>query len=1054
MQIFGEHQHQCIRLAYNGSNHFDVILFEPADDLPSPLIQIDTPLPKHTSPKVGVPYRVISSNITSLRKNWPLLSTLNADLFLCQEITLNANGQNSMKRVLVNNGCRVSFGPATKPKLSGSPKKFSLWNACSGGLLPLSLKRPIALQTYRAMVMLSPVVSAQCRGVYIFNVYGYVGAGPKNAEAYRNNENLLEEIFARAATLGDVPILVIGDFQTDPQHSKTLGTLILSGCCHDLGNLYTNNDWTFQKGSDTSIRTLIDLAICNSVLLPFISSCSVIVDSGLPSHRPILIEFTFSPALDSKFVYRKPKRPSLEKCAKKLLESQEELSQEELNWEKHSQAFDDLCNQCVPGCDAQTNIDKLFNMWSTASENSLLAVSNNLGKKIRGRGSTPRIVKTCIEAPAHNRFVGAATIRLLSLRKLLRRFKQLLAKLNHVCPSPHFSEQITKLQQNIDQSWGRLCPNSACPSLDDICQVQSAVTLLESQISTEEQSISTKRLQTFKEFLVADWQGQKKATYKWMRNAEPFVVPVFQTSAQEFAVKHYDLHQPMVSAWSPIFNRYQDDIEPNFDEFLSAFPSSVPAQPMYSETNPFTVSDILADEVAQTISELKVSSAGVDAWQVCELQLLGQHSISRLTTLLNQIELTGVWPTQLAEIPVAALKKPSGSTPMDVRPISLASLIYRIWARVRWKHFSEWYQSWLPEQLKGGVARREATDASFELMMEVERCHHSKLPLFGVLYDYRKCFDMVPWSIESGLLRTLGLPQRILTPMFAFAKGMQRRFKFGNSVGPLVGNTNSIMQGCPLAILRINCIIAAWVRVIANSPDTQLCRTSAYIDDKSMRSHHLNDLQKAIDLTDQFDQAIHAQVNVNKTATFANSASALKSVAKLHIQGQNLQPVNNENFLGGQMSFASKRCLKIANLLARAFLDVSKRVMICPLNADARATLLATIGATKYTFGLELGGCALQLERTLRSSILSCVWSKRPMKCSDIVLSLCFKGHLFDPIQLRCIWSFKIARRQLLKSDQLRQMWTFIWIQSSRSRSTQTNKSQKFGPLSVIQSIA
>ena len=474
----------------------------------------------------------------------------------------------------------------------------------------------------------------------------------------------------------------------------------------------------------------------------------------------------------------------------------------------------------------------------------------------------------------------------------------------------------------------------------------------------------------------------------------------------------------------------------------------------FGPQNQFSVPEITPSAVSQVLQSLKPSAGGADAWQVDQLQHLGQSSIKMLSILFNAIEATGTWPEQLLEIPVAALKKPTGNTAMDIRPISLASILYRIWAKIRWQDLQPWYHAWIPSQLKGGIKNREAIDGYYELMLQVESCLHGKHSLFGILYDYTKCFDNVPWTIEEGLLHSLGLPDCILRPMFAFSKHIQRRFKFSNSLGPIISNSNSIMQGCPLAVLRINALIASWIRVVQSHPDTKLCSTAAFIDDKHLRAHNIEQLQAGINLTAAFDKAIDAAVNTSKTALFANSTSNIKRLTNVTLDGKKLKVVTNDKLLGGQMSFTSKRALHVANTRANAYMQTAKRITLCPLSIDARALLLSTAGANKYSYGLELGACSLQLERKLRSTIVAAVWQKRPMKCVDIVLTLCFKGHKFDPVQMRFLYPFKIARRQLLKHSELQSFWIHIWLQSFDARAKQTAKKQAFGPLAILQSVA
>ena len=130
-------------------------------------------------------------------------------------------------------------------------------------------------------------------------------------------------------------------------------------------------------------------------------------------------------------------------------------------------------------------------------------------------------------------------------------------------------------------------------------------------------------------------------------------------------------------------------------------------------------------------------------------------------------------------------------------------------------------------------------------------------------YDYEKCFDKVAWTIAKGLLHDLGFPVQISNAMFGFNEHIVRRFKLGPPIGPTFPNTNSICQGCPLAIIRINALIAAWVQVLRNHPDTQQCRMGAFIDDKNLCADTYLALKSGLDVTRAFDNAVGATVNQN-----------------------------------------------------------------------------------------------------------------------------------------------------------------------------------------------
>ena len=505
----------------------------------------------------------------------------------------------------------------------------------------------------------------------------------------------------------------------------------------------------------------------------------------------------------------------------------------------------------------------------------------------------------------------------------------------------------------------------------------------------------------------------------------------------------------MCNAWEPIFNRYRNDPSPSYEQFLHQFPMALAPDRTYTAAQPVELPPITAVTLRDLISDLSNSSPGVDAWQIDELKLLGEQSIYHLAQLYNLIESTSTWPTNLLDVPVVCLKKGTGDTPLDFRPISLTSHLYRLWSKCRWKQLQQWHFSWCPPQLKGGVSGRETIDAYFQLATEVEHALVFKQSLYGIFYDYTQCFDNVAWSIEQGILRDLGLPTHILDTLFSFNQNILRRFKIGNSVGPSFGNTNSICQdcqGCPLAILRINALISAWVNVVHSHPSIPSCRTGAFIDDRNLRTSSHSTFQDCIRITQQFDTAIGAIINENKTHVFATTAQGRKQLAS-----GSFGVVTDDKLLGAHPSFTRKRSRKLANERAKASCAVAKRITICPLNTQAREVLLSTSMAPKFSFGLELGSCDVKIERTFRSVVSRALWSKGNHKCNNMLFTLCHKGHLFDPTQLKIYIPFKICRRRLVKHPSLQPHWRHIWEQSTALRNNyKDGRSTTVGPLSTL----
>ena len=166
-----------------------------------------------------------------MRRNWDIIKSMNASYSFVQKTTRNTHGQNSMRKSLHQQGYDVNFGKATSFKFSGQQKIISTWNARSGGLAAIAKRphriHPIAgtsppFENGRCMHSWIPTYVGN-RGFHVFNIDGHVGAGPRNQRAFTLNEKLLSDVLISAAALGDVPWLILGDYQTSPDDSPALG---------------------------------------------------------------------------------------------------------------------------------------------------------------------------------------------------------------------------------------------------------------------------------------------------------------------------------------------------------------------------------------------------------------------------------------------------------------------------------------------------------------------------------------------------------------------------------------------------------------------------------------------------------------------------------------------------------------------------------------------------------------------------------------------------------------------------------------------------------------
>ena len=119
---------------------------------------------------------------------------------------------------------------------------------------------------------------------------------------------------------------------------------------------------------------------------------------------------------------------------------------------------------------------------------------------------------------------------------------------------------------------------------------------LKERISDEQQSMSQRRVQTFKERLIQDWNADRAKSFAGVRDQLPYATPCFKSGDLQFITKHAELHQMMIDAWSPIFHRFSETPSPSYDAFIRQFPMALPAPRQHDADHPFAVLAITADD--------------------------------------------------------------------------------------------------------------------------------------------------------------------------------------------------------------------------------------------------------------------------------------------------------------------------------------------------------------------------------------------------------------------------------------------------------------------------
>ena len=76
-----------------------------------------------------------------------------------------------------------------------------------------------------------------------------------------------------------------------------------------------------------------------------------------------------------------------------------------------------------------------------------------------------------------------------------------------------------------------------------------------------------------------------------------------------------------------------------------------------------------------------------------ELKVVPVAWSDELARILTVVEDTGVWPVGFLDAYISIPKTDGAATPLGQRPLSVLSVVYRIWASARMVQLGDWFNS-------------------------------------------------------------------------------------------------------------------------------------------------------------------------------------------------------------------------------------------------------------------------------------------------------------------------------------------------------------------------
>ena len=839
--------------------------------------------------------------------------------------------------------------------------------------------------------------------LHVFVVYAHSGNKDRKVAAAR--ESLLHSVlFEAQAQIGNAPAVVLGDLNTDATRSATL-KLALENSWVDAAGLQATTDGASPPATYTSSRTTgtrIDYVLLNRAAAQSFVKCSTFAVGGIPNHRCVSVTLNSLAFSQTTFRYKIPRAipaPSKPIAVKlpDLTPFYDKMKQEDVDG-----AWLDISNLC-----------ERF-LLDTAG------VGASEAKQYSGRGVPRKPVR--VQMASKTSFISGtvASEKELGYGATIRRLEHYIAsKSSKRGGQGSTSGELQRCWKNCrnvlrrlpdDFGVGRDIINST-PSVE---QARTVLHRVQARLHELNKKACKARRKHWHSTVAQMFSSDRKALVSILQaKPDDSADMVEDKESGKLTANMPEMLEILEKAWTPILRMYPDGSpEPGFAPFLQEYADAIGRHPM-------AVKNIKGSDLLDLLSRRKKKSAscGVDGWRADEVKRLPLQLLNAFADFFNLVEKTGKWPGGLLTALVTLIPKDDNPSPTNLRPITVTSTIYRLWACRRLKDIMVWQEKWALDSQHGFRPGHRTDDVLMELtsMIEETLLDDSK-ELFMLALDFQKCFDRVPQTLTLDLAEHMGLDKRILRPLRAMYKNLTRRFKLPLGVGECFEVTNGILQGCPISVILINALLSVLFRAIERRVPG--CISSSFADDATLASEKdESTVQEAVDIVDRFCNITGMKLNVKKTLAMGilKGTSEYRRkhpyLSTLHVGADTFSTTQSTKILGAKTCTSDKRVDRGNDKRLDVYQPLLSRMPSCPLATTQRAELVGSNIVSSAVYGGSYAPISKSALTRFRSRLTTgIIGMKHPSRSVGAVLNILHKGHRTDPSLAR---SYQIVRTLL-----------------------------------------
>lgn len=400
--------------------------------------------------------------------------------------------------------------------------------------------------------------------------------------------------------------------------------------------------------------------------------------------------------------------------------------------------------------------------------------------------------------------------------------------------------------------------------------------------------------------------------------------------------------------------------------------------------------EITLEDWRQAIKDTKRKTArGSCGFSQPELVALHSDLLACIVRIFRAAVHVGL-PSWLMIARLALVPKGESSCEIkSLRPITIFSLLFRVWAKTISKKLLLKWSYTLPETITAGLPKRSCTHLSLRSAIAIEENLQVKNCIGVYILDITKCFNGFPRIPVMWLLRAEGFTQSDHDLWLNSMACMSRVVQLGMSCSTPHIATTGMAEGDPLAVCGMAQIANMWFRLFAK------CNVapSSFADNWSWFGNCVEDHIAALSYTHEFLKVLGLESDPQKCWAWGSSKYARNMWHEIsqRVFGspKTIQVVLEEKDLGVQMHYAAVTHLGCALDRLEAGIAKIHRLWHAPYQIDRKCFLIQSgIYPSMFygTFAVYLGKKRFaKIRTTIGNAVLHRTVNTNPMLVGSLL---------------------------------------------------------------------